>query len=175
MSLSNMSLRTRLFVLLIGASVIVYTLVFVYLIVSIKKENLSQAKNYVNTVIRESANSFQDQIDNELSVVKTLAEGFEGINHGTVQQRLAIQNTIVQKVFESHKNYKSLWVHWDLTYFDQSGRSKGRLRSKYFRDGSEVLYKQDTASFENLSDNSLWVTQDGNSNTAAARFHRVAT
>lgn len=165
MFFSKMSLRTRLFVLLIGASVIVYSLVFVYLIVSIKKENLSQAKNYVNTVIRESANSFQDQIDNELSVVKTLAEGFEGINHGTVQQRLAIQNTIVQKVFESHKNFNSLWVHWDLQYFDQSGRSKGRLRSKYFRDGSEVLYKQDTASFENLSDNSLWVTQDGNSNT----------
>ncbi|BDX38185.1 hypothetical protein CYCD_15400 [Tenuifilaceae bacterium CYCD] len=161
----NISLRLRMLILFLGISTIVYLFVFIYLIRSIQKDNLNNAHKYVSTLVTESARSFQDQLNNELSVTKTLAVAMQGFVNADDKWRLSAQKQMQYDVLKKHKNIRSLWVNWDLSKFDRRSGSKGRLRCTYYWENDAVLYRQDTASFENLSDKSLWVTKNLNGNT----------
>jgi len=165
MQFKNMGLRLRMLILLLGISTIVYLFVFIYLIRSTQQDNLNNAHKYVSTLVTESARSFQDQLNNELSVTKTLAVAMQGFVNADEKWRLSVQKQMQYDVLKKHKNIRSLWVNWDLSKFDRRSGSKGRLRCTYYWENDAVLYRQDTASFENLSDKSLWVTKNLNGNT----------
>lgn len=165
MQFKNMSLRLRMLILLLGISTIVYLFVFIYLIRSTQRDNLNNAHKYVSTLVTESARSFQDQLNNELSVTKTLAVAMQGFVNADDKWRLSVQKQMQYDVLKKHKNIRSLWVNWDLSKFDRRSGSKGRLRCTYYWENETILYRQDTASFENLSDKSLWVTKNLTGNT----------
>jgi len=165
MQFKNMSLRLRMLILLLGISTIVYLFVFIYLIRSIQKDNLNNAHKYVSTLVTESARSFQDQLNNELSVTKTLAVAMQGFVNADDKWKLSVQKQMQYDVLKKHKNIRSLWVNWDLSKYDRRSGSKGRLRCTYYWENDAILYRQDTASFQNLSDKSLWVTKNLNGNT----------
>lgn len=150
---------------MLGISTIVYLSVFIYLIRSSQNDNLNNAHKYVSTLVKESARSFQDQLNNELSVTKTLAVAMQGFVKADDKWRLEVQKQMQYDVLRKHKNIRSLWVNWDLTNFNRRSGSKGRLRCTYYWENDAILYRQDTASFENLSDKSLWVTKNLNGNT----------
>jgi len=152
-------------ILLLGISTIVYLFVFIYLIRSIQKDNLNNAHKYVSTLVTESARSFQDQLNNELSVTKTLAVAMQGFVNADDKWKLSVQKQMQYDVLKKHKNIRSLWVNWDLSKYDRRSGSKGRLRCTYYWENDAILYRQDTASFQNLSDKSLWVTKNLNGNT----------
>lgn len=160
-----MSLRLRMLILLLGISTIVYLFVFIYLIRSTQQDNLNNAHKYVSTLVTESARSFQDQLNNELSVTKTLAVAMQGFVNADDKWRLSVQKQMQYDVLKKHKNIRSLWVNWDLSKFDKKSGSKGRLRCTYYWENDAILYRQDTASFQNLSDKSLWVTKNLTGNT----------
>lgn len=160
-----------MFVLLLGISVVVYFIVFIFLISSIQRDNLKDAHKYVNTLVKETARSFEDQLNQELSITKTLAEAFRAIAESNEPWRLNLQNRMVAEVLKKHHNIKSLWVNWDLSKFDKTGKSKGRLRCTYYWEDDILKYRQDTASFENLSSKSLWVTRNVNGNTILEPYY----
>jgi len=165
MQFKNMSLRLRMLILLLGISTIVYLFVFIYLIRSTQQDNLNNAHKYVSTLVTESARSFQDQLNNELSVTKTLAVAMQGFVNADDKWKLSVQKQMQYDVLKKHKNIRSLWVNWDLSKYDRRGGSKGRLRCTYYWENDAILYRQDTASFQNLSDKSLWVTKNLTGNT----------
>lgn len=126
---------------------------------------MNNAHKYVSTLVTESARSFQDQLNNELSVTKTLAVAMQGFVNADDKWKLSVQKQMQYDVLKKHKNIRSLWVNWDLSKYDRRSGSKGRLRCTYYWENDAILYRQDTASFQNLSDKSLWVTKNLNGNT----------
>lgn len=126
---------------------------------------MNNAHKYVSTLVTESARSFQDQLNNELSVTKTLAVAMQGFVNADDKWKLSVQKQMQYDVLKKHKNIRSLWVNWDLSKYDRRSDSKGRLRCTYYWENDAILYRQDTASFQNLSDKSLWVTKNLNGNT----------
>ncbi len=169
--IKNLNLRSKMFVLLLGISVLVYFVVFVFLIRSIQSDSLKDAHKYVNTLVKETARSFEDQLNQELSINRTLAEAFKSFAGTDARNQIDIQNQILANVLKQHHNIKSLWVNWDLSKFDKTGRSKGRLRCTYYWEGNILKYKQDTATFENLSSKSLWVTKNIKGNTILEPYY----
>ncbi|HOP05394.1 MAG TPA: methyl-accepting chemotaxis protein [Tenuifilaceae bacterium] len=156
----NLKIRSKMLILLIGGSTIVYSIVFFLIINSVKEVSLDDSRKHVNTVIRESAKSIEDQINNELIVTKTLAESFVNLIELDPEQRENLQKEILLSVFKEHKNFNSLWLHWDLSVLNKDSQKRERLRTKYFWENGQILFKQDTATFDNLSDNSLWNLHD---------------
>ena len=161
MQLLNMKLRTKMFVLLIGVSTLIYISVFSYLIYSMKSEAIREAKELVSTAIGESSKSVQDQLNNDLMVTQTLANSFENFISYPLAQRQTIQNQMLKDVLSKTPKFNALWMHYDLAKYDPSSKVTGRIRFNYFRNGAEILHKQDTASFANLSANSLWNLRSG--------------
>ena len=53
MQINQMKLRTKMFVLLIGVSTLIYVSVFSYLIISMKKETIREAKELVSKAIND--------------------------------------------------------------------------------------------------------------------------
>lgn len=161
MNLLNIKrLQGKMLMLLVGISAIVYLVVFVFIIKSIQNDNLQDVHKYVNTLVKETARSFEDQLNQELSITKTLAEAFRAFNNTNQKDWIDLQNRMVSDVLKEHHNIKSLWVNWDLSKIDRTGKSKGRLRCTFYWEGDILKYRQDTATFENLSSKSLWVTKN---------------
>jgi methyl-accepting chemotaxis protein len=160
MVFSTLKLRTKMLVLLIGSSAIVYSIVFYLIISSVKNVSLKDSRTHVSTVIKESAKGIENQINNELIVTKTLAESYSRLVELPMGERENLQKQMLQDVFTEHPNFSSLWVHWDLLAYDKVAKNKLRLRTKYFREGDKILFMQDTATFEGLSENSLWNIND---------------
>lgn len=146
--------------LLIGGSALVYTVVFYLIIDSVKEASLNDSRKHVTTVIKESAKSIEDQINNDLIVTKTLAESFSNLIEIESVTREKLQKEMLISVFREHKNFSSLWLHWDLSVIEKNPHKRLRLRTKFFREDDKILFKQDTATFENLSENSLWMLND---------------
>jgi len=160
MIISKMRLRTKILILLIGFSVVVYSIIFYQIISSVKRVSLDDSRRYVSTVIEEAAKGVENQINNELIITKVIAESFSRFVEIPFTEREKLQHQMLRDVFENHTNFSSLWVHWDLSVYNNLQTKRLRLRTKYFREGESIHFKQDTASFDNLSENSLWVIND---------------
>lgn len=170
-SLNLRRLQSKMLLLLVGISAIVYLIVFVFIIKSIQHDNLKDAHSYVNTLVKETARSFEDQLNQELSITKTLAEAFRAFNNTNQKDWIELQNRMVSDVLKEHHNIKSLWVNWDLSKIDRTGKSKGRLRCTFYWEDDILKYRQDTVTFENLSSKSLWVTKNLKGNTILEPYY----
>lgn len=164
-------LQNKMLILLVGISAIVYMTVIVYIIKSIQRDNLKDAHKYVNTLVKETARGFEDQLNQELSITRTLAEAFRAFSTSNQKGWIDIQNTMVADVLREHHNIKSLWVNWDLLKIDKTGKSKGRLRCTFYWEGEVLKYRQDTVGFDNLSSKSLWVTRNVKGNTILEPYY----
>jgi len=169
--LSTNRLQSKMLLLLVGISAIVYLVVFVFIIKSIQNDNLQDAHKYVNTLVKETARSFEDQLNQELSITKTLAEAFRAFNNITQKDWIDLQNRMVSDVLKEHHNIKSLWVNWDLSKIDKTGKSQGRLRCTFYWENDVLKYRQDTVTFDNLSSKSLWVTRNIKGNTILEPYY----
>lgn len=164
-------LQSKMLILLVGISAIAYLIVFVFIINSIQRDNLKDAHKYVNTLVKETARSFEDQLNQELSITRTLAEAFRAFQNTNPKDWIEIQNKMISDVLKEHSNIKSLWVNWDLSKVDKSGKAKGRLRCTFYWENNVLKYRQDTVSFENLSSKSLWVTHNVKGNTILEPYY----
>lgn len=165
MVFSKLKLRTKVLLLLIGCLVAVNAVVFYLIISSVKNLSLEDSRRYVSTVIEEAAKGVENQINNELTITKVLAESFSRLIEIPLAERERLQRQMLEDVFVNHRNFSSLWVHWDLSVYNKANTKRLRLRTKYFREGESIQFKQDTATFDNLSQNSLWVLNDVNRTT----------
>lgn len=161
MQINQMKLRTKMFVLLIGVSTLIYVSVFSYLIISMKKETIREAKELVSKAIIESSKSVQDQLNNDLMVTQTLANSFDRFLELPIAQREAIQKKMIHDVLIKTPNFNALWLNYDLADYSPNSKVIGRVRFNYYRNESEILFKHDTASITNLTANSLWNFRDG--------------
>lgn len=161
MKISNMKLRTKMFVLLIGVSTLIYVSVFSYLIVSMKNEAIREAKELVSKAIDESSKSVQDQLNIDLMVTQTLANSFDHFLELPVAQRESIQNKMLYDVLVKTPKFNALWLNYDMADYNPNSKVIGRVRFQYFRDEDNIHFKYDTASITNLSGNSLWNLRDG--------------
>lgn len=162
MQLTHMKLRTKMFVLLIGVSTLIYISVFSYLIFAMRNESIREAKELVSKAINESSKSVEDQLNNDLMVTQTLANSFDRFLEFPIAQRETIQNKMLYDVLVKTPKFNALWLNYDLADYSPNSKVIGRVRFNYYRNGSEIQFKHDTASITNLSANSLWNFRDGN-------------
>lgn len=158
----KMKLRAKMFVLLVGVSTLIYISVFAYLIFSMRNESIREAKEMVSKAIEETSKSVEDQLNNDLMVTQTLANGFQNFLDYPVNKRIELQKDIVESVLSKSPKFTSLWVHWDLADFFPGTNTVGRIRFNVFRAGDSIKFKEDTASLSHLSSNSLWNIRSGN-------------
>lgn len=162
---NDLKIRTKMFVVLIGASAIIYTGVFVFLIISVKKNKLDDAQQFVTTLIKEAGISLENQLNSDLSVTKTLAQSLSKFRDLPYDTRQELQFSMMNPIFENNHKLTSLWINWDLNKYESGSSFDGRLRNTIYRKSNNILRRTDTASLKNLSNKSLWHHRAANRNS----------
>jgi len=136
----KLSIKNKLIIYIISASVIIYGSVTYYLINNFKNRALDDAEKYVEAYIKERAQSIESRITNDIAVTKTMANAFSNYYRFSPDVRMEYFKNILEKVAIANPQYVSVWANWELSAIDASYfREDGRMRVTYFRDLEENL------------------------------------
>jgi len=153
----RMNLRTKMLVLILGVSAVIYSVVLIYTIISIKEKAITDAKELIRAYTKEAGQNLEHNFNSDLTVTKTLADAFKGFEGIPTKEKEASQKRILKEVIQTNSAFTSLWAHWELSrYSERWGDKPGRLRYNYYMENGQLFYKQDTMNREGVDPNSLY-------------------
>lgn len=131
---NGLSIRNKLMIFIISASIIIYGSVVFYLLYNSDKQTVSDAENFISENIRERARSIETDINADLEVAKTLATAFSTYKDIPYGIRMDIMNNMLKKIADENPKYEAVWASWELSAIDTSyTKTYGRLRNTFAR------------------------------------------
>ncbi|MBN1252522.1 MAG: methyl-accepting chemotaxis protein [Bacteroidales bacterium] len=148
------SIKYKLILFIISASIVIYGTVSFYFIYNFKKRSIEDAEKYVNTYMTERAKLIENGITNDIAVTKTMAYAFSNYYRFSKQNRMEYFKNILEKVAIDNPQYISVWANWELSAIgDNYKKEDGRRRVTYFRGSKgDLLFTEEildtTANFK---------------------------
>ena len=134
------SIKNKLIIYIISASVIIYGSVTFILISNFKERAINDAEKYVETYVKERAQYIETRITNDIAVSKTLAYAFSNYYRFSPDIRMEYFKNILEKTALSNPQYVSVWANWELSAITNNyDKNDGRIRVTYFRDINKTL------------------------------------
>lgn len=169
----KLKLRSKMYVLLLGTSLLIYAVIFFVIFSMVRRNDIERANQSIETQIEQTAALFQEYFNKELEVCTTLAHSLEGELEATGTMTGLQHTTIVEGVFKAREHVKVIWSHWDLSVITPP--DTGRLRISHFRDErGQVLFRQDTAGFYNLPKHWQFALEDKTQNVILEPYWDVS-
>lgn len=154
-----MKLRTKMYAWLLGSAILIYVAIVTVILISVRRNDITQAEKQISSLIAQSASNFQSHINKELVIAETLSDYLESLAREHNAIPLAEQTLLLSSIFSSQHQLAALWTQWDIGHF--SDTSSGRMRFTCFHDpDGKEQYLLDTATFDNLPATSQWRLPD---------------
>ena len=137
----KLSIRSRLMLFIITASVIIYGAVILFLLLNFNNRSISDAEKFVDAYINEKARSIETQFSNDIAISKTIANTFSNYYRMAESDRMEYFKNILEKVAIDNPGYVSVWANWELQYRDSNWtKNHGRARFTIYRDINNILF-----------------------------------
>lgn len=116
--LSNLSIRQRMMVLILGTTLISYLVIFGFIISSVRKKALEEGQKTAIMAAEKKANEVKAQLDDDMAVARTLVDGLTELL--TLPDNLQDDHIkgYFTKVLRNNPNYDHVWSLIDLKYLD---------------------------------------------------------
>ena len=147
-----------MYLFLVLPTLAVYTTIVLAIFFITYREGQTNAKSQVSSIIQLSANAVVEQLNRDLQVCKTLADGVANYMDSTDAPPYTVINRMVPGIIRMRPNFCGVWSQWDLSKITPN--DTGRLRMSYYPVEQGYEFHCDTMSFKGLSANSLWNQTD---------------
>lgn len=132
--ITTLSIRNKLLLFILSASIIIYGSVVFYLLYSFNKKAKTDAENYIVENIKERARYIETDINADIEAAKTLGTNFSIMKEMPAESRIQTLNKMLERYAEQNPKYEATWVSWELGEVDSSyKKSYGRIRYTYAR------------------------------------------
>lgn len=151
-----MSLRMKLFVLLVGTSVCIYALIVSILIAVVRRHDVDTTQSYIRELAARNANAFMQELRGNLHLNELVAQNLsEEIAQGYDLERVIIDATrLSASMLHAMPSLTAAYTQWDASKLDTATR--GRIRSTHYLDGTAILYRRDTVGFDISVRGNIW-------------------
>ncbi|MFN8256565.1 MAG: cache domain-containing protein [Bacteroidales bacterium] len=144
-----MRIRAKIFLFIFVTSFVIFTLVIAYIAFNYRKYSINQANRLVKIYALNAANSVKATLDNDLSICNTLAQSFAGYRAIPADLRDPIYNDMLKNVLNSHPEYLSVWMSWELRFIKPGYTANyGRKRTVAVREAGIIRFVVDTAELD---------------------------
>lgn len=143
-----------MFLLLVGTSIIIYAIIFSVTFSYVRTKEIARAKEFIYALSEKNALLFESQLNQDLVLIQTLAEAAVQFQQDSVDRMLEIQRNMMMSNLRHYKHLTTIYTQWDRSMLSEKGQ--GRLRSLAYRKGTELIYGDNIASFENIPAGGLW-------------------
>lgn len=143
-----MRLKAKMYITEVGSSLLIYAVIMSAIFYLVRRHDLQQTEMQIKQLIEQTSANFQNQLNKELTVARTLAESYTSLldKSDTIPTQLFLQMS--KGIFRNQPQLQVLWSQWDMSKF--SPNDTGRLRLLDFRSEKGVSQQRDTASFATL-------------------------
>ncbi|MBU8893620.1 MAG: GAF domain-containing protein [Bacteroidales bacterium] len=151
----KLSLKNKMQLFLISLSVAIYVIAIGYISVNAKKTAYNDSVELVNSNAEKFAFKIQTDLNEYMSVVRTLANAFKVYPDMPREQWDPLFIKMYDKIFNDNPMFYKLWDSWELNAIDPNwDRPTGRITNVFSRVNGSVLQKQDVRSTE--GDNAVY-------------------
>ncbi|UCG28026.1 MAG: PAS domain S-box protein [Bacteroidales bacterium] len=142
-------LKTKMSVFILSISLVIYVLAIGYISIAFKNRAIYDAQLIADNLNKEGANLVRAHLSEYFGTSRALAQAFTGYDKIPSDQRTEIYKDIIRNVLIENPEYIAVFEQWELNAIDP-GYTKpyGRVRTTYYRSGTEILYKTDTLDTE---------------------------
>jgi len=145
----TLMLRQKIQLFIIGASVLIYGIVFTVISINSRKSAFNDAVELTNLQVKEVAKDIKMRLDRELASVVTLADALKIYKNFEKNEWQDLVHKLYYNVFAEHKTVYALWSSWELNMIDPAWElSYGRISHNFWRENNEIKEKTELRSLD---------------------------
>ncbi|MDD3270424.1 MAG: methyl-accepting chemotaxis protein, partial [Syntrophomonadaceae bacterium] len=114
----KMNLQTRMMVSILGAVLLVFCSVMAIVINQSRSTAMSNAYQLSEAEARDKASMIDAELENALSVTRTLAKNFEGFDNYPISARRSTFSMMLENTLKSNSNFLCVWTVWEPNALD---------------------------------------------------------
>ena len=144
----RLGIRTKMLAGIISTVGLIYIVSISIIWVNIKNNAFKDATNYLDAYISEKANVTTGEFNNDMMVIRTLAQAFSNYTVFPSEKREEIVRSLYKGVFEKNPHFYALWDSWELSEIDPAWtKTHGRFVENYWRSNGKIFNENE---FKNL-------------------------
>ncbi len=148
----RLGIRAKMLAGIIGTVALIYIASISIIWVNIKNTAFRDATKYLDAFISEKANVTTGEFNNDMMVIRTLAQAFENYTVFPSEKREEFVRALYKGVFEKNPHFYALWDSWELSEIDPAWtKSHGRFVENYWRSNGKIFNENE---FKNLDGDS---------------------
>ncbi len=153
----KIKLQTKLLISILSATIFVYLVAFGLIIYNININTTNNAVNQTDYLSLQSAKYFEEILNKDVAILRTLKNTFSGFNKLPEHRRLQLQDEILRNIMNETTQFSSLALNWEIYAID-TGYHKpyGRFRYLYYWLDGRLVSKIDTLDINGGKINSLY-------------------
>lgn len=145
----KLSLKNKMQLFLISLSVVIYAVAIGYISVNAKKTAYNDSVELVNSNADKFALKIQNDLNEYMSVVRTLANAFKIYKDMPREQWDPLFIKMYDKIYRDNPDFYKLWDSWELNKIDKTWtKPTGRIANVFSRVNGAVFQKQDIRSLD---------------------------
>ncbi len=135
----NINLNTKMMLLILSASALIYIAAIGYISVKSRSMAFDDAKNIANSYAAEYAAKIEAILERDLTFVKSLAQGFSHYSQLPKEERQYRLKKIYEEVYRENPQFYAIWDSWELSKVDPSWTLPyGRIVNEVWKDNNTI-------------------------------------
>ncbi|UXX79507.1 methyl-accepting chemotaxis protein [Reichenbachiella carrageenanivorans] len=125
---------------IIGATTLIYFIIFGYVGFQLKEESLKEAVSLANTYAVQKANDINANMQEDMSIARSMAVILSDYTTLDPETRYTMQKSLMTSILKKYPNYDAVWMSWELSAIDPEWTLPyGRQRITYFWKDGQIL------------------------------------
>ncbi len=143
----KMNLQTRMMSSILGAVFLVFAIVMAIVVYQSRETAMSNAGQLLESAAYNNAGKIDTELENALSVTRTLAENFAGFESYPASARRSTFSKILENTLKSNPDFLCVWSTWEPNALDNNDSAfkgafdsdeTGRFMPSFYRSDGQI-------------------------------------
>ncbi len=170
----NIQQKIQIYVLV--TTMLIFTAAIGYISWQSHNTSLNDTRQLVNSYSAQNAEAVENLLNQDMSVIRTLAQAFRIHRGMEVEEWKELFNEIYYEIFRNNPDFHALWDSWEYSYYKPDwDLPHGRHLSYFYRENGQIGYQELERSLDGDPDLYGAAKQAGRETIWEPYLDRVAT
>ncbi len=145
----KLKINAKLLIAILSTTSLIYITSIGYITYTMRNIAMRDAMQLTDAYASRFANVAKSKLDEDMAVVRTIAQSFLGYKGMTPENRRVVHNQILRDIYAENPQYLAVWASWEFSAIDSSYKKPyGRLRTEVFKQSGNIFVKQEPLNME---------------------------
>lgn len=153
----KIKIQNKLLLFILSFTIIIYLVAFSFIIFGVRDKVFEDAEKLIQANAREYANLVTKELNYDFDLTQGLGWAAHSFEEVPEDMFFDFYEEVLHDFVIRNTNFFSTWISWEINAIDpEYDVPYGRIRQTYYRQGNQILYKQDTLNMDGDDIGSLY-------------------